>query len=444
MANPKETIQIKINEAALQATITRSLGGVTGILKECAETLKKIEKAKSAPPAAEQKKPAEDAKKDASPDKADSEKSGKEKSDPSKEIKEYDSIKGMISGPLKEPLSKGIKAAGDAIVQSLSKGGEAFKGFGKTALGVLDEVIATMFKMAILNPLLNALFDQKGEKALPIFKLSGVASNPPKDEAVAAKDHAAEVKPADAEAPEKKKDEKAEKTEDKKKEEEKKVYETFGDMFSGPLKEPMTKGIDAAGTAIAQSLTKGSEAFKSFGKTALGVLEEVIASMFKMAVLNPLMNSLFNMQGAQALPIFNLFDTGGWTGGAPRSAVAGVVHGQEMVIRAPYAAQFRGALEQLNSGGGLPAATVPVPMPVAPVYAVPQGGGGGPLTVNVQNAPAGTTAQVNQRSGPGGREIDVYLESKVRQALPGALSDGSIDTAMRGNYGMSRMPTRRG
>lgn len=210
------------------------------------------------------------------------------------------------------------------------------------------------------------------------------------------------------------------------------------------LQQTLIGGFSGIGDSIASSLLKGQDAFKSLGNIATNVLNQVMGSMIQMAVVNPILNSVFGLTGSAMLPMLMPLSSGGWTGNAPRNAATGVVHGQEMVIKAPFAGQFRGALEQLNSGGGLPTATMPVPVPVAPLYAVPQAGGGGPLTVNVQNAPAGTSAQVRQRNGAGGREIDVYLESKVRQALPGALSDGSIDTAMRGNYGMSRLPTRRG
>jgi len=46
------------------------------------------------------------------------------------------------------------------------------------------------------------------------------------------------------------------------------------------------------------------------------------------------------------------FDAGGWTGNMGTSSVAGVTHGQEFVVRAPYAGQNRAALEGLNSGRG--------------------------------------------------------------------------------------------
>lgn len=48
------------------------------------------------------------------------------------------------------------------------------------------------------------------------------------------------------------------------------------------------------------------------------------------------------------------FDQGGWTGSIPRNKVAGVVHGEEFVIKAPYANDNRAMLEAINAGYRLP------------------------------------------------------------------------------------------
>jgi len=44
------------------------------------------------------------------------------------------------------------------------------------------------------------------------------------------------------------------------------------------------------------------------------------------------------------------FSSGGWTGSGGRSQAAGVVHGQEYVVKAPHAARFRPQLEAMNAG----------------------------------------------------------------------------------------------
>jgi hypothetical protein len=48
------------------------------------------------------------------------------------------------------------------------------------------------------------------------------------------------------------------------------------------------------------------------------------------------------------------FMSGGFTGNAPRSQAAGIVHGQEFVVRAGPASEYRGMLEGLNRTGKLP------------------------------------------------------------------------------------------
>ncbi len=44
------------------------------------------------------------------------------------------------------------------------------------------------------------------------------------------------------------------------------------------------------------------------------------------------------------------YDTGGWTGDGSRREIAGVTHGQEFVVKAGPASQYRGALEAMNAG----------------------------------------------------------------------------------------------
>ena len=72
---------------------------------------------------------------------------------------------------------------------------------------------------------------------------------------------------------------------------------------------------------------------------------------------------------------FRGFSSGGYTGDSPRTAVAGVVHGQEFVIPAGPTKKYRPLLEAMRRGRELP--TVPV-----------SGGGamgGGQMNVTIQN-----------------------------------------------------------
>lgn len=77
-------------------------------------------------------------------------------------------------------------------------------------------------------------------------------------------------------------------------------------------------------------------------------------------------------------------------------------------------------------------------------YVFPHGaaigmGGGRPVTVNVYNE-VGGQVQTSERQGPSGeRVIDVYL----RKALKRAFSDGSVDSDLRQNFGITRKGTPR-
>ncbi|MBP7339637.1 hypothetical protein [Niveispirillum sp.] len=206
------------------------------------------------------------------------------------------------------------------------------------------------------------------------------------------------------------------------------------------LQQTLISSFSGVGDGIAKSLLKGESALTSFGNLALNVVDRIIGAFIQMAMVNPLLNSLFSLSGSAAMPVLG-FASGGWTGGQ-RNKVAGAVHGEEFVVKAPYAAQARGALEALNRGQGLPSMAVAVPQ--VPVISMPSMASG-PVTVNIHGAPAGSNPQVNQRStAGGGREIDVYLEGKMRDAMPRMMGDGSLDGTMGANFGVRRPPTRRG
>lgn len=207
------------------------------------------------------------------------------------------------------------------------------------------------------------------------------------------------------------------------------------------LQATLINSFTGVGDGLAKSLLKGESALKSFGNLAINVVDGIIGAFIQMAMVNPLLNSLFSLSGPQAMPVLG-FAGGGWTGGGGRNQVAGAVHGQEFVVKAPYAAQMRPALEALNRGQGLPSMAVAVPQ--VPVINMPSMAAG-PVTVNIHGAPAGSNPQVNQRStAGGGREIDVLLEGKVRDAMPRIMGDGSMDGTMGANFGIRREPTRRG
>ncbi len=134
---------------------------------------------------------------------------------------------------------------------------------------------------------------------------------------------------------------------------------------------------------LRSGLNQGKGFFESFGTAALNVLDKIIDKLQGQFV-----DALFGAtsgggKGGSGLfggvigAVGKLlgFSSGGWTGGGAANAAAGIVHGQEFVVRAGPAAQHRDMLEAINAGRA-PAnanAPAPVPQPVA-------------ITVNVEGA----------------------------------------------------------
>ncbi|WP_454044408.1 phage tail tape measure protein [Cellulosimicrobium sp. Marseille-Q8652] len=90
------------------------------------------------------------------------------------------------------------------------------------------------------------------------------------------------------------------------------------------------------------------------------------------------------------------FDGGGWTGDMAPHHVAGVVHGQEFVVRAGPAAANRAVLEAMNAGASLP----------VPGYA------GGGFVGSPPPAPAAPSVTVNPRVSLAGAQVVVRIGSR--------------------------------
>lgn len=135
---------------------------------------------------------------------------------------------------------------------------------------------------------------------------------------------------------------------------------------------------------LRSGLEQGKGFWKSFGDAAMNVLDKIVDKL-----LNDVIDALFKvnqagsgMGGGGGILGFlgglfggtspssslwrpnttagafftNGFSSGGWTGNGAASRAAGIVHGQEFVVRAGPAAQYRPALEAINAGRGMPIA----------------------------------------------------------------------------------------
>jgi hypothetical protein len=88
--------------------------------------------------------------------------------------------------------------------------------------------------------------------------------------------------------------------------------------------------------------------FAIFGVTAQEVATKGIVGLGTAAVAIALIQALF---AAAKAALQRGFKAGGWTGNVGTDDVAGVVHGREFVVRAPYAERWRPMLEIINAGG---------------------------------------------------------------------------------------------
>lgn len=109
------------------------------------------------------------------------------------------------------------------------------------------------------------------------------------------------------------------------------------------------------------------------------------------------------------------FEQGGYTGNVGTKTVAGVVHGREFVVNADATSRNRAALETMNAGGTV--------------------GGGGNVSIVVNNNAEGTRATTQERSTPSGREVQITIETVIKKDIQ---SGGPISSAMESQFGLNR------
>jgi len=110
------------------------------------------------------------------------------------------------------------------------------------------------------------------------------------------------------------------------------------------------------------------------------------------------------------------FESGGYTGNAGTSAVAGVVHGQEFVVNADGTSKNRAALEAMNAG-----ATV--------------GGGQTVVQVSVINQSSNSKTTTKEKDTPNGKMIEVMITDIVSQDIA---KNGPISQTVQQQFGLNR------
>ncbi len=207
-----------------------------------------------------------------------------------------------------------------------------------------------------------------------------------------------------------------------------KAKESIESQYDGTkeLNKKLTDSLSGVGDAFVNALAKGENAFKALRTTALNAAADIAASMMKMAILNPLINSLFPSAGLPTLTGFG----GARAGGGPVSAGSAYLVGE------------RGPELFLPGTSG---SIIPNHALQAPSYSsAASAGAGGGLQVVVNNNAPGVHTQAEERTGAdGSRQLEIIVEQIADRAVTKRFNSGRADRDMQSNYGLSRSPIRR-
>jgi hypothetical protein len=143
---------------------------------------------------------------------------------------------------------------------------------------------------------------------------------------------------------------------------------------------------------------------------------------------------LTNFDTGDGPPAF--FDSGGWTGNMPASKVAGVVHGQEYVVKAGPASRFLPLLEAMNAGSMRGIRATPGSYASAG-FVAPSSGSAAPVQVNIDTQ--GQPATQTTRQGPDGKQIIDVIVGRVAANIA---QGGSVHQAIQNTYGLRRSPRK--
>ncbi|MGE3230264.1 MAG: tape measure protein [Hyphomicrobium sp.] len=88
----------------------------------------------------------------------------------------------------------------------------------------------------------------------------------------------------------------------------------FARLQADPILRPLESGLDRVTQAITEMSIKGGDAFVSLRDIAIGVAAEIQQAFLRLAVINPILNSVFGLKGSSAFPTAG-FDFGNLFGG---------------------------------------------------------------------------------------------------------------------------------
>lgn len=117
---------------------------------------------------------------------------------------------------------------------------------------------------------------------------------------------------------------------------------------------------DMAGTIFESILFDGQDTSKKIASAFKSLASSIISDLLRIAATKAIAN-IFTGGGAGILGSIFGFSSGGYTGNGGRNQIAGVVHGQEMVINAEATKKNRALLEAINNNRALPSNSVATP-----------------------------------------------------------------------------------
>ena len=194
----------------------------------------------------------------------------------------------------------------------------------------------------------------------------------------------------------------------------------------------------------------GSKSFSDALKDLADDFEQIIARMVAKLLIFYALEAIvgfvapgsdFASNLAAAGP-FGKYDDGGWTGGKA-GQVAGVVHGEEFVVKAGPAAAYLPLLQAINQGKtpviATPASVSTSSANYTAAAAVAGGDGGGAPIVQVINN-TGQQTQQKQSTGSGGQSITQIIVGAVAASIANGTE---VAKAMQTNFGLARAGVRR-
>ncbi|CAG9172086.1 hypothetical protein LMG23992_02115 [Cupriavidus laharis] len=209
--------------------------------------------------------------------------------------------------------------------------------------------------------------------------------------------------------------------------------------------EQLLSAIDGYGKQVSGTLVGAIDSTKEFGDAfgdmVAGVLKDIAQMVLQILVVQPLIDSLkASLKSAQASGggiggfFSSLFSADGnaFDGGVHAFAGGGIFGPNGGVTPGPVLFPFAQGIGLAGEAGT--EAILPLQRgPDGKLGVANNGGGSGDVVVNVYPQP-GETATVRQSNTADGKQIDIYIDKRVRDGI----TNGNFDTAFNQVYGLNR------